>query len=115
MSMVAWSFLDLHTSYSGWTSARPAVSVVQGRDALEQLDPSEPAEQEHALAPVVQPQRTFRLVRPLVLSLLRVNASEPTPRPRRSRLRALDHRHGLTIRAGRGAELTTERRNGSAS
>ena len=37
MSMVAWSFLDLHPSYSGWTKPRRAVSVTQGRDALEEL------------------------------------------------------------------------------
>ena len=34
--MVAWSFLDLHPSYSGWTGPRHAVSVAQGRDALEE-------------------------------------------------------------------------------
>ena len=42
MSMVTWSFLDLHPSYSGRsTSPRRAVSVAQGRDALEELDPRE--------------------------------------------------------------------------
>ena len=40
MSMVSWSFLDLHSSYSGWTSARRAVSVAAGRDAPKELDPS---------------------------------------------------------------------------
>ena len=43
MSMVTWSFLDLHPSYSGWlASERRAVSVAQGRDAFEELvDPGE--------------------------------------------------------------------------
>ena len=60
MSMVFWDFLDLHPSYSGWTpSARRAVSVTQGRDALEELDPVEPS-RANTLAPVVQPQRAFR-------------------------------------------------------
>ena len=44
MGKVFWSFLDLHPSYSGWTSAGRAVSVAQGRDAPEELvntvDPS---------------------------------------------------------------------------
>ena len=45
MGMVTWSFLDLHPSYSGRsTSQRRAVSVTQGRDALEELDPSEEVE-----------------------------------------------------------------------
>ena len=45
MSMVAWSFLDLHSSYSGRsTSPRRAVSDAQGSDALEELDPSEEGE-----------------------------------------------------------------------
>ena len=42
MSMVIWSFLDLYSSYSGRsTSPRHAVSVAQGRDAVEELDPNE--------------------------------------------------------------------------
>ena len=52
MSMVAWSFLDLHASYSGWTGPRRAVSVAQGREAAEGPDPRDPAEQDHALAPL---------------------------------------------------------------
>ncbi len=44
MSMVAWSFLDLHSSYSDWTGPRCAVSVAQGRDALGEFDPSEEGE-----------------------------------------------------------------------
>ena len=59
MSMVFWSFLDLHPSYSGWTKPRRAVSVTPGPDALEELDPVEPS-RANTLAPVVQPQRAFR-------------------------------------------------------
>ena len=44
-SMVAWSLLDLHPSYSGRTSPRHAVSAAQGRDALEELDLSDRTEQ----------------------------------------------------------------------
>ena len=46
MSMVTWSFLDLHPSYSGWTSPRRAVSVAQGRDANE--EPVEACSAAHA-------------------------------------------------------------------
>ena len=53
MSMVIWDFLDLHPSYSGWTRPRRAVSVAEGSDAREELDPSGPAESEDALAPVL--------------------------------------------------------------
>ena len=52
MSMVIWSFLDLHSSYSGWTKPRRSVSVAQARDAREELDPSGPAEQADALGPI---------------------------------------------------------------
>ena len=53
MGLVTWDFLDLHPSYSGWTSAPRAVSGAQAREGL---DVSGPAATGGALAPGVAPK-----------------------------------------------------------